>query len=91
MREWRKTHPMSAEQRFKDNARSLAAAYKKRGVLKPEPCEVCGSLDVEMHHEDYSKPLEVHWLCREHHLAHHHEIDRVVSFGCRPRRDTWHV
>jgi hypothetical protein len=37
--------------------------------LVPQPCEVCGATKVEKHHPDYSKPLEVRWLCREHHLA----------------------
>ena len=28
------------------------------------PCERCGAdKNVEAHHEDYSKPLEVNWLC----------------------------
>lgn len=40
--------------------------------LIKKPCEVCGEIDgVEAHHEDYSKPLEVTWLCREHHLERH--------------------
>lgn len=39
--------------------------------LKEEPCEVCGDLVVEAHHEDYSKPLDVNWLCRKHHLERH--------------------
>lgn len=72
MRHWRKTHPMNAEQRFKDNARSYAACYKKRGKLVPEPCEVSGcESPTEMHHPDYTKPLEVRWLCRDHHLVLH--------------------
>lgn len=41
-------------------------AIKKGKILK-EPCTVCGSEKSEGHHEDYSKPLEVIWLCRLHH------------------------
>jgi hypothetical protein len=40
--------------------------------LKPNPCEVCGDvLNVQAHHDDYDKPLEVRWLCRKHHQALH--------------------
>ena len=71
MREWRKTHPMNAEQRRKDNARSYAKEYVKRGKLTREPCFVCDADDAEMHHPDYDKPLKIVWLCRQHHLYLH--------------------
>lgn len=41
------------------------------GRLTKAPCEVCGKSKVEAHHDDYSKPLEVNWLCRKHHLYLH--------------------
>ena len=35
-------------------------------------CEVCGSSEhVHAHHDDYSKPLSVRWLCQPHHVAIH--------------------
>jgi hypothetical protein len=37
------------------------------GKLVRQPCEVCGKKKSEAHHEDYSKPLEVIWLCKKHH------------------------
>lgn len=43
----------------------------KTGELEWWPCEVCGSYDVRAHHEDYSKPLEVRWLCPLHHKELH--------------------
>lgn len=73
MRGWRKTHPLTAEQRIKDNARSYANSYLARGKLIREPCENCGNENSEMHHDDYSKPLVVRWLCRCCHLAYHQE------------------
>lgn len=42
-----------------------------RVVLERQPCEVCGNPDVVAHHDDYTKPLEVRWLCRSHHAKFH--------------------
>jgi hypothetical protein len=36
------------------------------GRLIRQPCRVCGG-KAQGHHEDYSKPLEVEWLCFKHH------------------------
>lgn len=48
----------------------LRAAVKYGKVLKSS-CEVCGNSKVEAHHNDYSKPLEVVWLCKRHHADIH--------------------
>ena len=41
-------------------------------ITKPENCEKCGKpLPLEAHHEDYSKPLEINWLCRTCHSVIH--------------------
>lgn len=67
MREWRKTHPLKGEARRRMVARSYANVYKRRGLLVPQPCEVCGDRRVQMHHDDYSQPLKVRWRCERHH------------------------
>lgn len=41
------------------------------GRLVREPCVVCGATPAQGHHPDYSKPLEVVWLCRKHHGEAH--------------------
>jgi len=69
MREWRKTHPLTEEQRMKDSCRSYAGTYLRRGKIEKSPCLKCGKSDSQMHHEDYSKPLSVEWLCRPCHLS----------------------
>lgn len=63
MREYRR----SEEPRLKHAARQIASHAVKMGRLGAEPCEVCGNINVQMHHDDYLQPLEVRWLCREHH------------------------
>jgi hypothetical protein len=52
------------------NARTKVARAVKSGRLVRQPCEVCGA-KANAHHEDYSKPLEVRWLCSKHHGEHH--------------------
>lgn len=47
----------------------------KSGALVRKPCERCGR-KAEAHHEDYSKPLCVNWLCRKHHRARHYELQQ---------------
>jgi len=71
MREWRKSHPMTDDQRRKDRIRSRAGNAKRRGVIVPEPCQNCGGAADEMHHVDYSKPLAVVWYCRPCHVDLH--------------------
>jgi len=43
----------------------------RNGRMQKQPCEVCGEKEVDGHHDDYSKPLDVRWLCRTHHCEHH--------------------
>jgi hypothetical protein len=71
MQEWRRNHPLNPIQKKKDNARSYANVYLKRLKITKKPCEKCGSVKSEMHHQDYTKPLLVEWLCRTCHLNLH--------------------
>lgn len=64
-------------QKWKSNARAYANTYQRRGMLEPKPCETCGA-EAEKHHEDYSKPLMVRWLCRECHLREHRQ-ERLIA------------
>lgn len=43
----------------------------KQGDLVRRECEICGEDNVDAHHEDYSKPLDVVWMCRKHHMRLH--------------------
>jgi hypothetical protein len=55
--------------RVKVRARQLVRNRIFRGkLIKPDRCEEClqGAV-VQSHHDDYSKPLEIKWLCRQCH------------------------
>lgn len=62
---WIARHPA------KRSAHIIVGNALRDGKLRKAPCEVCGHLTVEAHHDDYSKPLEVRWLCKIHHDEHH--------------------
>lgn len=60
----------------KRQARVTVGNAIRDGKLIPAPCERCGSeIEIHAHHEDYSKPLEVMWLCTTHHGERHREIN----------------
>lgn len=57
----------------KSRARDRVQKALKSGRLVRQPCEVCGStVKVQAHHDDYSKPLDVRWLCFKHHREDAH-------------------
>lgn len=41
---------------------------KRNGRLKKKNCKICRESNTQAHHEDYTKPLNVIWLCRTHHI-----------------------
>ena len=58
--------------RVKHKARSLLSRRVQQGKIEKLPCEVCGTQEkIDGHHDDYSKPLEVRWLCKKHHYKVH--------------------
>lgn len=59
------------ELRYRHEARWKVASAIQSGALIRQPCQVCGETKVDAHHEDYSKPLNVWWLCRKHHVELH--------------------
>lgn len=61
----------SPQERHKHEARWKVNRAIAAGRLTREPCSVCGSERSQAHHPDYSKPLEVVWLCAKHHADEH--------------------
>jgi hypothetical protein len=53
--------------KHKSSAHSAVKTALYRGDIVKKPCEVCGEDRSQAHHEDYSKKLDVVWLCAKHH------------------------
>jgi hypothetical protein len=84
IKQWRIQHPNYSSQYKKDNPernRSPNRKYNKthpeilkahndsRHLNKKDFCEKCGAAsNLEKHHPDYSKPLEIVTLCRKCHI-----------------------
>jgi hypothetical protein len=48
--------------------------------LHKQPCAFCGQADdVEAHHHDYAKPLDVTWLCKPCHRRFH-ALERMATY-----------
>lgn len=67
----RRRSPGAETRRIKANARAMVNQAVASGRLVREPCAVCGNERSHGHHDDYSKPLDVVWLCYRHHADVH--------------------
>lgn len=71
-REWAKNN------RLKRLAHIAAGNAINRGELIRGPCQRCGTLNgIHAHHEDYTKQLDVIWLCVACHGIRHQEINEA--------------
>lgn len=66
-----------SKNRHKRSAHQKVSNAIRDGKLIRQPCEICGELRVQAHHDDYSKPLDVKWLCTKHHAERHVELNRL--------------
>jgi hypothetical protein len=57
--------------KHKRHAHAVVNNALRTGALARKPCEVCGDPKSQGHHDDYSKPLDVVWLCPKHHGERH--------------------
>jgi hypothetical protein len=79
-----KAHTPEARQRaYAQRAVTRAIA---KGELVRSPCAICsayGNFEPRSHghHEDYSKPLDVIWLCAFHHIKRHEQINALIEQG----------
>lgn len=62
------------ERRLRSRVGNATRYLVSIGALSRGPCEVCGSPKAHAHHDDYTKPREVRWLCVTHHHALHKRL-----------------
>lgn len=63
---------------IKYKAHNMVSNAIRAGKLTPQPCEHCGK-KAHAHHDDYSKPLSVRWLCPAHHQQWHAEHGEAAN------------
>lgn len=69
-RNWRN----KPQNKIKKYAHQKVNVQIKKGNIKKLPCEVCNKLPAMAHHDDYSKPLQIRWLCAKHHYDYHQSL-----------------
>lgn len=72
-------------------ARSVASKAELSGsLIRPKKCEKCKQESkLVAHHDDYSRPLFVRWLCRECHSHWHAQNGKGANSG--KEKDNWKV
>jgi ribosomal protein S27AE len=54
-----------------DEAVQTFYSWRRNIDLKRPPCQKCGDSNSEAHHQDYTKPFSIIWLCKScHQYAH---------------------
>ena len=66
-KEWRKRNPVKVA------AHTILAWAVRSGKVQRQPCERCEAPKAHGHHHDYSKPLDVTWLCAKCHGKEHRQ------------------
>ena len=74
-REKQRLHRANNPEKYKART-AVGNALRDKRIFK-KPCEYCGSEErVQGHHKDYSKPLEVTWVCFQcHRQKEHNQFD----------------
>ena len=57
---------------IKGSHKKVADAIAKEIIKRKIKCEACGQIKpLVAHHKDYSRPLDIVWLCKSCHMKEH--------------------
>ena len=83
--EQRRSHRLKWEAQNRDKRKAEQAvsnAIRDGKLLRSSQCSQCGATgDIEAHHPDYDKPLDVVWLCTACHGETRHKEAVSFNFG----------
>jgi len=72
---YKKTYPMTYAAHV-----ITCNAIRDKKLKRPTRCSVCNTKTmIEAHHDDYTKPLEVRWLCNACHRAWHKDNEPIYE------------
>lgn len=83
-----KVHQKKAQAKYLPKNRQKQLCHDKVGkalksgkLIRPSACSRCQNTErrLHAHHDDYTKPLKVVWLCHVCHRAHHRELRTKVA------------
>jgi len=60
----------------------LSKELNKNTIIRPVVCSICGcdKKNIEGHHHDYNKPLDVVWCCIEcHGDIHANRVEKIIN------------
>jgi hypothetical protein len=71
---WRKKNPLGYKAHY------ILNNALRAGEVKKLPCAMCGDTkQVHAHHHDYTKPLDVKWLCAKCHKRLHVNFPEAIG------------
>lgn len=93
-KEWRLVPVEPTQEMMARAHRIVRTAIKNGSLVRPDVCSKCGTASlpgadgratIHAHHHDYSRPLDVEWLCAKCHRAETPLPDRMgaPTFGSR--------
>lgn len=77
---WKRDATRRHRERHPDKyrARTKVSNAVRDGHINKQSC-ACGNPDAQAHHTDYSKPLDVEWLCKDCHFKEHGKLTHLID------------